>query len=219
MEKYLSVLKECPLFEGIEDDLLLKLLSCLGARVARFDKKYTVMAEGSSAVYVGIVLSGSVQVEQVDFYGNRNILSTMGISQVFAEAFACAEVPSLPVTVVACEPCEVMLLDSRRILYPCSNACGFHQQLIFNLMRDLALKTLLFHQRIEVTSRRSTREKLLAYLALQAKAQGSSVFEIPYDRQALADYLGVDRSGLSSEIGKLQREGILRSVKNRFELL
>ena len=86
-------------------------------------------------------------------------------------------------------------------------------------MRDLALKTLLFHQRIEVTSRRSTREKLLAYLALQAKAQGSSVFEIPYDRQALADYLGVERSGLSSEIGKLQREGVLRSVKNRFELL
>ena len=148
MKNYLSVLKKCPLFEGVEDDLLLKLLSCLGARVARFDKKYTVMAEGSSAVYVGIVLSGSVQMEQVDFYGNRNILDTMGVSQVFGEAFACAEVPSLPVTVVACEPCEIMLLDSRRILYPCSNACGFHQQLIFNLMRDLALKTLLFHQRI-----------------------------------------------------------------------
>ena len=86
-------------------------------------------------------------------------------------------------------------------------------------MKDLAQKTIAFHQRIEVTSHRSTREKLLAYLNIQARKAGSESFEIPFDRQELADYLEVERSGLSAEISKLRREGIIENVKNRFVLL
>ena len=203
----------------IEDDDLLRMLTCLGARIVCFDKKYTVLAEGSPAKYIGIVLSGSVQVTQVDYYGNRSILSELGVSQVFGEAFACAESPSIPVTVIATEACEVMLIEADHILHTCNNNCGFHQQLIFNLMKDLATKTIVFHQRIEVTSKRSTREKLLTYLMMRAKEAGSNAFEIPFDRQELADYLEVDRSGLSAEIGKLKREGVLESEKNFFKLL
>ena len=112
-----------------------------------------------------------------------------------------------------------MLIDCRHIMHTCSNNCGFHQKLIYNLMKDLALKTLLFHQRIEITSKRSTREKLLAYLMLQAKKANSNSFEVPFDRQELADFLEVDRSGLSAEIGKLKREGIIDNQKNHFVLL
>ena len=112
-----------------------------------------------------------------------------------------------------------MLIDCSHILHTCANNCGFHQQLIFNLMKDLATKTILFHQRIEITSKRSTREKLLTYLAMQAKRVGSNSFDIAFDRQELADFLEVDRSGLSAEISKLRREGILESTKNHFELL
>jgi CRP-like cAMP-binding protein len=112
-----------------------------------------------------------------------------------------------------------MLIDCHRVLYSCKNACAFHQQMIFNLMKNLASKTILFHERIEVTSKRSTREKLLTYLMMQSKKAGSGSFEIPFDRQELADYLEVERSGLSAEISKLRREGILTSEKNRFTLL
>ncbi len=98
MKKYLEILKKCPLFFGIGEEQLLQMLHCLGARVSFFDKKYTVFAEGNPAKYIGIVLSGSVQIIQVDYYGNRSILSEMQKSQVFAEAFACGEVESLPVT-------------------------------------------------------------------------------------------------------------------------
>jgi CRP-like cAMP-binding protein len=86
-------------------------------------------------------------------------------------------------------------------------------------MRDLATKTLLFHQKIEITSKRSTRDKLLTYLMFQAEKAGKNRFEIPFDRQELADYLEVDRSGLSAEISKLRKEGILESDKNEFVLL
>ena len=219
MKKYLEILRKCPLFAEIEDSNLLKMLTCLGAKVEHFDKKYTVFAEGTPAKYIGIVLSGSVQIIQIDYFGNRSILGKLESSQVFAEAFARAVVDSMPVTVVANEPCDIMLIDRDHILHTCSNNCGFHQQLIFNLMKDLAIKTIMFHQRMEVTSKRTTREKLLAYLFMQAKRAGSDKFEIPFDRQELADYLEVDRSGLSAEISKMKKEGILDCHKNSFELL
>lgn len=219
MEKYLEILKKCRLFDGIDDDKLMTMLTCLGARVINFDKKYTVFAEGTPAKYIGIVLSGSVQTIRIDYYGNRSILGNTYPSEVFCEAFACAETSAIPVTVIANEPSEIMLVNCDHILHTCHNNCGFHQQLIFNLMKDLANKTIRFHQRIEVTSKRTTREKLMAYLFIEAKRSGRSEFEIPFDRQELADYLEVDRSGLSAEISKLRRGGVLKCHRNRFELL
>jgi CRP-like cAMP-binding protein len=219
LKKYLNILKKCPLFENIEEENLLRMLVCLGARVEYFDKKCTVFFEGSPAKCLGIVLSGSVQTVQIDFDGNRSILGEMNASEIFAEAFACAEVTALPVSIIMNEPGEIMLIECSHVLHTCSNHCGFHQQLIFNLMKDLALKTLFFHQRMEITSKRTTREKLLAYLHSQAKKTGSFSFEIPFDRQELADFLEVDRSGLSSEIGKLKKEGIIQAEKNKFTIL
>ncbi len=219
MKKYLEILKKCALFQNIEEEKLLTMLTCLGAQVISFDKKYTVLTEGKPAKYIGIVLTGSVQIIQIDYFGNRSILSNILPSEVFNEAFACAEVESVPVTVIANEPSEIMLINSDHILHTCSNNCGFHQQLIFNLMKDLAQKTIQFHQRIEITSKRTTREKLMAYLLSEAQRHNSADFDIPFDRQELADYLEVDRSGLSAEIGKLQKEGILESHRKHFRLL
>jgi len=218
MKKYIEILKKCPLFSDIGEEDLLKMLSCMGATVDIYDKKYTIIAEGNPAKYIGIVLSGSAQIIQVDYFGNRSILSNVGPSEVFAEAFACAEVQSIPVTVIANEPSEIMIIDSGHILNTCSNNCSFHRQLIFNLMKDLATKTILFHQKIDITSKRTTREKLMAYLTFQAKKAGGSSFEIPFNRQELADYLEVDRSGLSAEISKLKNEGVLDSRRKHFEL-
>lgn len=218
MKKYFDILRKCPLFDSIEDENLIGMLGCLGAKVEFFDKKYTIMAEGSPAKYLGIVLSGSAQISQVDFNGNRSIHSNIEPSEVFGEAFACAEIKELPISVIANDSCEIMLIDCNRILHTCSNNCSFHRQLIFNLMKNLATKNVQFYQKIEITGKRSTREKLMTYLVFQAKKNNNNKFEIPFDRQELADYLEVDRSGLSAEISKLRKEGILNSHKNYFEL-
>ncbi len=218
MKNFFEILRKCPLFDGIEDEHLLKMLPCLGAKVEKFDKKYTIFAEGTPAKSIGIILSGTAQIIQIDYYGNRSILSEISQSEMFAEAFACAEIASLPVSVVANEPCEVMLIDCSHILHSCDNNCGFHQQMIYNLMKDLARKTLVFHQKIDIVSKRTTREKLMTYLSIMVKKTGSQSFEIPFDRQELADYLEVERSGLSAELGKLKNEGILDTKKNHFIL-
>lgn len=219
MKKYFEVLRKCPLFTGIQDDHILKMLTCLGARVESFDKKYTIVSEGTPARFIGIMLSGSAQIIQFDYYGNRSIVGNISPSELFLEAFACAEVSEVPVSIVATEPCEIVLLNCNCILHTCEHNCGFHQQMIYNLMRNLASKNLSFHRKLEVTSKRTTRDKLMTYLMMYAKTTGSNEFEIPFDRQELADYLEVDRSGLSSEISKLRREGILESNRKHFELL
>ena len=219
MEKYLYILRKCSLFSHIKEEKLLTLLTCLGATVKTYQKRETILEEGTPARYIGIVLSGRAQMIQLDYYGNRSIVSSAEPAELFAESFACAEVPSVPISIIATEPSEIMLIDCQRIIHSCSNACDFHQQMIYNLLKNVATKNILFHQKIEITAKRSTREKLMAYLTLQAKKTGSNSFDIPFDRQELADYLEVERSGLSAEISKLRAEGILLSNRNHFELL
>ena len=219
MKEYLPVLSRCRLFEDIEESNVAAMLTCLGAVLLPFEKGETVLAEGSPARYLGVVLSGAVQVTRVDFYGNRSILGSFGPGGVFGESFACAGVERLPVDVIAAETGAALLIDAQRVTCTCSNACQFHSRVIFNLLKLMAAKNLMFNQKIEITSQRTTRDKLLTYLAQQAKKADSASFVIPFDRQELADYLEVDRSGLSAEIGRLRREGVIESSRNRFRLL
>lgn len=219
MKKHFDVLRKCPLFQTITDDDLFKMLDCLGTKVVSFSPKETILSEGEAVKYIGIVLSGSAQIIQIDYFGNRSIVASIAPSELFGESFACAGIAAMPVNVVATEEAEIMLIDHIRITQPCSDACKFHRQMIDNLLKIVAVKNLAFHQKIEITSKRTTREKLLTYLLVQAKKTNGNRFEIPYDRQELADYLGVDRSGLSVEIGKLRREGVINCSRSRFELL
>ena len=219
MKDLYAALAECPLFEGIDTVDLQSMLGCLGANTVSIKKGQALFREGDSTIYIGIVLSGSVQIIREDYYGNRSIMAHIGPKQLFGESYAFSGAPALPVSIIADEDTNVLLLDSRRVSTCCSSACAFHNQVIYNLLRLVAQNNLLLHQKIQITSKRTTREKLMAYLLNQAKLQGSNSFTIPYDRQALADYLEVDRSGLSAEISKLRREGIIECEKSNFRLL
>ncbi|WP_325214291.1 Crp/Fnr family transcriptional regulator [Oscillibacter sp.] len=219
MENFLEALGDCPLFEGIAPEDIGAVLRCLGTKTSLYGKGETIIAEGEPAKYVGIVLSGVVQIVQVNYFGNRSIVAGVGSAELFGESFACAGAISVPVSAVAAEPAWVMLIDCARIVNTCTSACAFHQRMLLNLLKVVAAKNLVFHQKIEVTSKRSTREKLVTYLLQQAKRSRSGCFEIPYNRQELADYLGVDRSGLSVEIGKLRRLGLIDAKGKRFKIL
>ena len=219
MEEMLSVLEECELFRDISAEDVPGLLGCLGGRRVKAGKDQIILGEGDPATHVGIVLRGAVQMIREDYYGNRSIIAYIGPGEVFAESYACAGIASLPVSFVADEESEVLLVDCRRITVTCAQACEFHSRIIYNMLRLVAGKNLVFDQKIQVTSKRTTRDKLMAYLLFRAKISGSNSFYIPYARQELADYLEVDRSGLSAQISKLRQEGILESEKNHFRLL
>lgn len=219
MQKYIPALQNCGLFQEIEKENLTAMLGCLGAKVMTVEKDCTIFADGTPAKQIGIILSGAVQMVQDDFYGNRTIVTQIEEHGLFGESFACAGTSSLPVSFIASKDCEIMLIDCSRITNTCCNACDFHKQIIFNLLHLVAKKNLDLHQKIEITSKRTTREKIMAYLLSVAKQIGSAAFTIPYDRQELADYLGVERSAMSAEISKLRREGVIECRKNHFRIL
>lgn len=219
MEKYFEILKKVDLFIGIDESEFNPLLSCLSAKVVRYEKNQIVFNSGDATSSFGIVLSGQVQVFQDDYYGNRSILAGIGPCNLFGESFACAETKALPVSVIATTESELLFIDCRRLESPCSNACGFHSRLIHNMLNSIAKKNVALTQKIEFTSKRTTREKLLAYLSAEAQKARSNSFCIPFNRQELADFLSIDRSAMSAELSKLRDDGVLKYNKNQFELL
>lgn len=218
MQKYISILSECAMFRDINKENIISMLSCLDVKVIGCKQAEVIFAEGEEADNIGILLSGSVQIVRIDYFGNRSIVAMIEPGQIFGESFACAGITRLPVDVIATKDSEIMIINAKRIISTCNNTCEFHRKVIFNLLRVVATKNLLFHQKIEITSKRSTREKLMTYLLIQATKNKSNSFEIPFNRQELADYLEVERSGLSAEISKLRKEGMLENKKNYFVL-
>lgn len=211
-------IKKCPLFAGIEENQLESLLGCLTATKRTYMKDKFIFRADDHAEFVGIVMSGRVYIIQEDFWGNRVILTHAGSGGLFGEAFSCAEINKLPVSVIAAEKSEIVLINYRKIVTACSSACIFHTQLIKNMLRILAEKNIMLTRKMEHLSKRTTREKILSYLSVQAVRKKSCTVESPYNRQELADYLCVDRSALSRELSLMQKEGLLRYDKNKFEL-
>jgi len=217
--KDIEILTKSVLFSGIKTDDISSMLSCLAARSCEFDKERYIYSPGDSVRSVGIVLAGGVYVVNEDFWGNRSIVSKLGPSDMFGESFSCAEEEELPISVITSEKSRILFIDYRRIITTCSSGCMFHTALIRNMVHILAEKNILLMQKIEHMTKRTTREKVLSFLSEQATKAGCAKFEIGFNRQELADFLAVDRSALSSELGRMRDEGILRFNKNRFELL
>lgn len=214
-----TALKKCPLFAGIAENDLKTLMDCLSAKTIAVKKDEVIFAVGDRPEYIGIVLEGSIHVVQEDFWGNRVILAAANAGDLFGEAFSCAETVNFSVSVIAQSNGFILLIDGRRILTTCSSACIFHNQLIRNLMQIIATKNIFLTRKMEYLTKKTIRERVLAYLSECALAAGESSFVIPFNRQELADYLSVERSALSSTLSKMQDEGTITFEKNRFTLL
>ncbi|MDD3400971.1 MAG: Crp/Fnr family transcriptional regulator [Eubacteriales bacterium] len=215
----LEVIKHTALFDGIEQREIEAMMSCLSAEIKTYKKGQTIYRVGDTTSLIGEVLSGSVHIIKEDFWGNRNILSQISLGQLFAETYAAMATEPLEVSVIAAETTEVLFMDVRRIMTTCSSACEFHSRLIRNLLAVTAQKNLMLTRKLEYMAGRTTKEKLLCYLSAESQRQKSAIFEIPFSRQQLADYLAVDRSAMSNELCKLRDRGVLKFEKNRFELL
>lgn len=213
------ILKNVPLFNGISENDLYAMLDCLNARIVQYEKNNIIFLAGDPVSRVGIVCSGGVQLVREDMLENRAIMASLSAGDIFGETFACARIERLPVSVVATSDCEILLIDYRRIVTTCPSTCVFHGKLVENMLEILADKNLMLNQKIEALSARSIRGKLLAYLTAQAQRSGSYAFKIPFNRQELADYLSVDRSAMSAELGKMRDDGLLRFHKNDFEIM
>ncbi|MGL4983071.1 MAG: Crp/Fnr family transcriptional regulator [Treponemataceae bacterium] len=209
-------MKECSLFDNLDDEQIVTALRCIHAKVEKIEKNEDIFA--NRGVKLGILLYGRLQNVQIDYFGNQNIIANFLPSELFGEALVCANIKKSPINLVATEKSSIMFLDYTKILGVCNNACVFHLMLIKNMLTVLAKKNIFLNRKLQHLTKRSTREKLLSYLTEQSRSIDNNSFSIPFNRQELADYLSVERSALSAELSKLRKDGLLDFHKNEFKL-
>ena len=211
-------LSAVPLLRGIPEEQLVSLKAALDALERAYPKDAVLLRQGSVTSRLGIVLEGSVSISRTDYDGQRNLLSRVGPGGVFAETYAMLPGEPLMVTVTAAEGCRVLWLDMQKVRDRRLPQQPWVSALMMNLLNVYSRKNLELTRRGFFTAPHRLRERLLAYLSSEADRRGSRVFDIPFDRQQLADYLNADRSALSAELCRLRDEGVLRFRKNHFEL-
>lgn len=218
MEKYLPILIKSSMFSGVRPEEISAMLKCLSARIKHYKKEEFIIRTGDYIRTVGMLLTGSALIIQEDFWGKRTIISDVKPGSVFAETYACT--PSIPIemSVISDSECDVLFMDIYRILNVCAPTCTFHTRLLQNFLSSIAGRNLTLTKKMRHMSQKTIKEKLLSYLSSESLKANSSTFDIPFNRQQLADYLSIDRSALSNEMSKLQNKGILTYKKNRFTL-
>ncbi len=217
MEELIKNLEECILFKNIENSQILPLLNCLEYKIKEYKKNQLVFQNGYKTNNGGIVLNGALQIVQYDYFGNRSILSRIEENQLFGISYSLCNL-ALPICIEASTDSVILFINADKITAPCKKLCQNHIVLMNNLLNILARKNVNLNQKIECLSKRTTREKILNYLTQKSIENNSKTFNIPHDRQGLADYLCVERSAMSAEITKLQKEGLIKTKKNYFEI-
>lgn len=207
-----------PVFQGITKEEWREIQASLPMKQESVRKGEVIFRQGEIAREMGLVLVGGVHIESVDLWGNRSILSHVGQGQVFAETYALTGGPLL-VDAVAAVDSQILRIDLSELLREREQSPLWNQKILKNLVTIFAQKNRALSGRIFCTSSKSIRGRVVTYLSAQALEQGSHSFFIPFDRQQLADYLSVDRSALSKELGRMRDEGLLEFRKNHFTLL
>lgn len=206
------------LFEGIRPEDRKAMLGCIGYHIGTFKKGDIVAFEDENIKHIGIIIAGSVDMVKEDLWGNKTMLVRIRKDEVFGETFACGSDNLSVVTFMVSEDAKILFMPFDRVMHSCTMACQFHHRLIENMVHIIANKNRDLMRKVEVVSKRTIREKLLAYLSIQAQIQDSRYFEIPLNRMELAEYLCVDRSALTRELAKMKDDGLIDYDRNCFRL-
>lgn len=218
LENYYLQIKNSPIFYGMSDDELKGLLECFQARVRRYENGEMIVRQGDMINNIYLIISGAVNIEKDSYWGRRIIISRLGRNDNLALSFVGSKNVESNIDAVAIENTIVLILGYEKCTSMCQNACTRHKILIDNLFRILSKENIELIQKIENISQKTIRDKLLTYLSNEAQKAHSYSFEIKFNRQDLADYLNIDRSAMSFELSKLQKEGFIKYNKNKFEL-
>ena len=219
MEKHIPILKRTQLFSGVGEEEIGAMLNCLQARLCTYKKGEYVLRQGEHLDKILVLVGGKLHIQRDDYWGNRSIINMVGVGEMFGEAYVAPESGVLMNDVLAVEDSAVIFFDVKRIITVCSAACRFHSMVVQNLFFAISEKNRKLVQKLTFMTKRTTREKLIAYLSEEAKRQNSSEFSIPFNRQQLADFLSVDRSAMSNELCKMRDEGLIEFEKSCFKLL
>ena len=219
MEKYYPSLLKCPLFSNISEHDFPTLLFCINASLRKYKNDEYLFLAGDEVNYIGILISGSLELIKENPAGAQHIVSFLEPTNLFAEAIVCTRNRISPVSLIARGDCEVLLIPYEKIIKTCSNACGFHLQLIRNMMIILGERNNGLFFKIELLTIKSMREKIATYLLLESQKQNALLFQIIPNRNELADYLNVSRTSMCRELSRMKDLGLIDYYQNSFKIL
>ena len=209
-----ETVKECTIFKNFSIDEIIEIFSVISFYEKDYKKNDIILAENTKVEYFGIITNGKIALSNFDYFGNRNILNVFEKGDSFAEALVSLEI-QIPDEVISLTDSSIVWIE-----YKSLSKSLYYQKILNNLLNIISTKNLILNKKLQILSKRTTREKILEYLSNQKKALSlDSNFEINLNRNEMADYLALDRSNLSRELGKLKKEGIIDFKKNKFKLL
>ncbi|MBQ9081095.1 MAG: Crp/Fnr family transcriptional regulator [Clostridia bacterium] len=214
-ENIIEKIKKCRLMEGVKDTE--KILRCFEARKKNFSKGAEIVGYGEAPSLIILTKGSAISVSE-DWFGNRNMISKIGESGVFGAAYVYAK-HEISTRLVAAEDCEIISMNGEKMHSPCPNVCADHTRFLYNVLSLVSNNCVNFLEKVEHLSRRTMREKILAFLTAQSVKNNANSFIIPFSRQEFADYLAVDRCALSSELGRMKKDGLIDFYRSTFTII
>jgi len=219
MEKYFNQIKNSSIFYGMKDDELKGLLECFQANIKTYEEGEIILRQGDLVSNLYLILDGEVNLEKESYWGRRIIISRLGVNDIIALSFVTSKNTEYTMDAVATSDCKLLVLGYSKCTSMCQNACSRHSTLIKNMFEIISKENIKLIQKIDNISQKTIKDKLLTFLSGEAKKNKTNTFKISFNRQDLADYLNIDRSAMSFELSKLQKEGYIKYNKNEFVLL
>ena len=214
-----QALLKLPLFSEIKEDDLLVMLDCLGAFIKDYKKDEYIYLCNEDIESIGIILSGKVQMIREDMWGNKTILVNMISPELFGETSTCGSSMNATVSFEAVEESTILFVPFKKVMNSCPVTCEYHHKVIKNMVTLIADKNVRLMQKIDVTSKKTLREKIAAYLTLQAEKYNSMEFNLDMGRVQFAHYLNADRSAVTRELNQMAEEGLIEFHKNSFRII
>ncbi|MGI5900637.1 MAG: Crp/Fnr family transcriptional regulator [Christensenellales bacterium] len=219
LQRYWDAIKSVKLFEDLSDEGIKGLLSCLRPAVKSLGDGEIVLSSGEVTSSIGVVLSGCMHGVSIKSDGSQTLIAVKTAGEIYGEILACTDGTPSPVSIYSVGKSVVMLIDYERLLTLCPDTCGHHSLLIRNMLRVISRQYFALHENIGYLTKKSVRAKLSAYLCAKSGPDKKSQFILPLRRSEMAEYLGIDRSAMSRELGRMKSEGIIDFYKNSFKIL
>lgn len=230
---YSGRLQHHPLFSGMEREEIRQVLSLLHVQEKQYQREEYIYMEGDRIRQVGVILDGVVLMEKNDPYGNSYFFTQFRELDIFGDPFISTHILASTVNYRAQTDCTILFFPYQQIWSTGSGRSAGLPIFTRNLMGLLALKTRSLLVKIEILSCRSIRERVLTFLTIIKQSPFSVLHSrqhqpedlspnqvfIPYNHTELAEYLGVNRSALVRELGRMRQEGILSCNKNIYTVM
>ena len=207
--------RACRLLKDIDEAGFARLCECMHVKELHLRNKETFVRESDPCNRIGVVAVGAVQLSRQRMDGGRAVLETVHENGTFGTTYVFRDAKTMGISMRAVGETVVLLFDTDSILHPCHKVCSAHIHFMHNMLTVMSQTTFQLKQKLRILSQRTIRGRLMLFLQIRAKRAQSNEFDIPFDRQALADFLCVDRSALSAELSKLRHDGLVRGILDR----